>query len=67
MYADNYVTNLIEHENIDALKQLILEGYDKLDAVLQQVSTDGLSESLTDFVKSIPNEQVTSQGYKSYF
>ncbi|KAK7110035.1 serine/threonine-protein phosphatase 6 regulatory ankyrin repeat subunit B-like [Littorina saxatilis] len=54
---DNYVTNLIEHENIDALKQLILEGYDKLDAVLQQVSTDGLSESLTDFVKSIPNEQ----------
>lgn len=54
---DNYVTNLLEQENLESLNQLILDGYDKLNAVFEKVSTDGLPESVTSFIKSIPQLQ----------
>ena len=56
---DNYVSNLLEQENLEVLNHLILDGYDKLDAVLAQVSTEGLPEKVTDFVLAIPQLQVT--------
>nr|KAG5709420.1 hypothetical protein BaRGS_029269 [Batillaria attramentaria] len=54
---DNYVTNLLEQEKLETLTQLIVDGYDKLDAVLDKVSTDGLPKDVTDFVNSIPKLQ----------
>jgi hypothetical protein len=56
--SDNYVTNLLEQEKLETLNQLILDGYNKLDAVFEKVSTEGLPESATNFVKSIPQLQV---------
>lgn len=58
MFPDNYVSNLLEQEKLETLTQLILDGYDKLDAVLEKVSTEGLPETVTDFVNSIPEQKV---------
>lgn len=58
VFPDNYVSNLLEQEKLETLSQLILDGYDKLDAVLEKVSTEGLPENVTDFVHSIPQLQV---------
>ena len=52
------MSNLLEQEKLETLSQLILDGYDKLDAVLEKVSTEGLPENVTDFVHSIPQLQV---------
>ncbi|XP_067649385.1 uncharacterized protein [Haliotis asinina] len=58
---DSYVTNLLEQENLDSLQQLLLDGYDKLTDVIDRVSTEGLPEVVTDFVKAMPdfNEKIS--------
>ncbi|XP_071108854.1 uncharacterized protein [Haliotis cracherodii] len=58
---DSYVTNLLEQENLDSLQQLLLDGYDQLTDVIDRVSTDGLPEDVTDFVKAMPdfNEKIS--------
>ena len=50
---------MLEQEKLETLNQLILEGYDKLDVAIEKVSTEGLPEAVTSFVKSIPQLQVS--------
>ncbi|KAK6166836.1 hypothetical protein SNE40_023450 [Patella caerulea] len=57
---------MIEQEKLEALQQLLLDGYDKLGVVLSQVSTDGLPDEVTDFLKAVPDFQAKiSQAFKA--
>ncbi|XP_050418573.2 FK506-binding protein 5 [Patella vulgata] len=63
---DSYISNMIEQEKLEALQQLLLDGYDKLGVVLSQVSTDGLPDEVTDFLKAVPDFQAKiSQALKA--
>ncbi|CAC5401923.1 unnamed protein product [Mytilus coruscus] len=50
---DNYVRDLLKEENVDELEQLVLEGYDKLESILESITDQ--SEDLKQFTSSIPD------------
>ncbi|VDI70888.1 Hypothetical predicted protein [Mytilus galloprovincialis] len=50
---DNYVRDLLKEENVDELEQLVLEGYDKLESILESITDQ--SEDLKQFTSSLPD------------
>ncbi|XP_041365901.1 uncharacterized protein LOC121380929 [Gigantopelta aegis] len=56
---DSYIGNMIEQEKTEQLQQLLLDGYgyDRLKAILDTVSTEGLPEVVTEFIATLPDLQ----------
>lgn len=55
--VDNYVRDLLKEENVDELEQLVLEGYDKLESILESITDQ--SEDLKQFTSSLPDYMVS--------
>lgn len=59
--VDNYVRDLLKEENVDELEQLVLEGYDKLESILESITDQ--SEDLKQFTSSLPDYMVSQCFY----